>query len=170
MLTNEVAEPSGLRGILNKNPVLTYGLIGLLVVVAAYFLLMGNREAVQQSYYTTDLGATFFAHEAVAPPFRYSGNDANGAVIVKDASGQLKVAYVYRYPPDVLPAAQQAMLKGQPSPTDIEVLKPGTTTWLRKKDVSNIPIRGPGDMERRDKVNAEFNAIVASPGARISPE
>ena len=170
MITNVETEPTGLRGLLKKYPAISYVIVGLLIATAAYFLLWGNAESKQQAYYTTDGGATFFAYNVIAPPFSYGGKEADGAVVVKDAAGKLNVAYVYRYPTDVLPAAQDAMKKGHPSPTDIEVKLPGASEWKRRKPTDMTKVRSQADFERLGKINADFDAIKAVKGAIVSPE
>jgi len=139
----------GLRTTLSRHS-LTVIAVLLLLVAAAVAFAMRDRLAgavpgqalVEQRFYTTDDGATWFKDTATRiPPFMYNGKEAVEAKVYRvGETGPEFVAYMTRYTPEAAlllereaksPNSVDVMEREAARIGGIEVKRPGTSVWVR---------------------------------------
>ena len=143
----------GLQETLNKNPKVTLGVIGGLLLlafgVAAYRMGDDSSEAPTKAFYTDDDGRTTFVDSVDRyPPFDHGGKTAVRAVVFTSDGGKTQfVGYLERYTPETIKKlhaleANGHADKGSKRPVDgreivldgTEVKKPGDTKWVAVHD------------------------------------
>lgn len=135
----------GIRQTMNENPGVSIGVtagIILLVIVVIVWELAGGKKSngvanLNQSFFSTDDGKTFFADDvSKLPPFMKDGKPAYKAVVFRCGTGQPFVAYLERFTEDGKKKAEEARQKtGRPyggmAAGLLEVKKPGQPNWVR---------------------------------------
>jgi len=139
-----------LREGLNARPVLTYSVAGGIILAAALITIFesGFRDNSQipgpisegKSFYTDDLGKTFFTDAAgLVVPFEHDGKQAVAAVVVRCGDGPPEVQYIARYRRDALAEIEKLKAEKPPnlegqlsrlSQEGMEVASPGGQRWV----------------------------------------
>ena len=134
---------SGLRGVLNRHPVLISAAL-LVTIAAVLYLVIGrtfsNKKIESPSYYTADDGKTLFLDERdKVPPFSAKGGEAVRAVVYRNPDGGEPFAlYLVKYAPEVAEAARVADAYDFKRATNgMLYKKPGTGEWLNGDDPAN---------------------------------
>ena len=131
----------GLRETLNRNPVVTSAVVGVITLIALFVVgrnaCAGGPDTLpagtQKAWYTVDEGKTKFPDDAnKIPPFDKDGKQAYRVIVYKCADGKEIVGHLERYPEDQRAAIEKA---GGPSGSMLgslakEIRKPGGKEWV----------------------------------------
>jgi hypothetical protein len=133
----------GFRGILNRYPIPIIVLV-LAFSIAGFYKALHRPATIEQAYYSTDDGATFFAQTTQVPPFDVGGREADGAIVYSCDNGKTRfVGYLYRYTADGKPKAEEALKTHHPGPPiGMEVKRPGVAGhWVPMMQMGGPPTR-----------------------------
>jgi hypothetical protein len=147
-----------LRDYINKNPIVTAGVTGVVIVVVVIMIIwqraggsFGSVEAaLPKRFFTTDDGKSYFPDTIdKIPPFNTSDNKtAYGAQVIRCGKGEPFVAYVEKYTdeqkkklegmfsdPKLRSVALESTMGGQ-LPSTVKNAKTGDTGWVDPKSVA----------------------------------
>jgi hypothetical protein len=142
---------SGFREALNRRPAIGLSLAGLVIVIVAVIIVAQVRGCggggaagggdLTKAYFATEDGKTPVVGDATqVPPFDQNGQTLYRAVVYrcKNKPGDLIVAYLEKYPPDVKQQMQQArtgdaiatLTAFQHFASKKQVKRPGDKDWV----------------------------------------
>ena len=136
----------GIRQTMNENPGVSIGVTAgviLLVIIVIVWELAGGKKAgpagaLNQTFFSTDDGKTYFADDSSKlPPFMKDGKPAYKAVVFRCGNGQPFVAHLERFTEEGKKRAEEARQKtgrtygGMGMMSMLEVKKPGQPNWVR---------------------------------------
>ncbi len=142
----------GLRETLNRRPLLSAGVVALVIVAAILIIYLesGRRSRVDptaQAYFTVDDGKTLFAADgAQMAPFDHDAAEAVRAHVYL-VNGEQKVGYLEKYTAQALARMQQAIREHHPA---LAQPMPGDTLVKRPRDAGWVP----DTMDRADAIMA----------------
>jgi hypothetical protein len=146
-----------IREAMNRRPVVSGVITGIVIVGAVAFILLWNRaDSVYRParmYFTVDDGKTYFADGATKlAPFDRDGKEAVQCYVFR-AQGQSFVGYLLKYPPEVrqeIVAYQSAGREYPGVPPAALVKKPGDKNWVAVGSAAGAAV-----MQVRSPANAD---------------
>ena len=148
----------GIRETLNKNPMISAGAIGAVILIVLGFIIftsMGSGPAStagQKAFFSIDDGKNYFADDASKiPPFQKDGKEAVQAIVFS-FDGNKKVVYLKRFTPEAKRKLEAATSnKNKPDMaivdainfTGVEVKAPGDKEWVKQNDAKAAKIMNP---------------------------
>jgi hypothetical protein len=140
MLNPSVEEkPIGIRSWVNTHPVLATVLV--IGAVALVLWLTHHSPPAIRVWYTSDDGATLFAHDYEVPPFTFHGQEAVQAYVYTCDKGQTHfTGYLMRFTPEGKEAMEKLLAERRKHhsnspisfPDGVQVKRPGQGNWVER--------------------------------------
>ena len=177
MINNSVeASPqTGFRGWVNAHPLPVVG--ALVALIALVLWLTHHSPPTPQAWYTTDDGATYFAHNYEVPPFTFHGKEAVQAWVYTCDGGQTRfLGYLMRFTPEGkeamehLLAERRAHQSSSPLtlPPGVQVKKPGGEAWVERRGGGGGGSQAA--IERGNKISAAVRSGVSPQKAIVAAD